>query len=273
MPTRADDPATYNGWGKRAYNWEFSTSVQHEIVPRVAIDVGYFRRIFGNFVVQDNLATTAADYTEYSVTAPLDPRLPGGGGYTGERALRPQPEQGRPGQQPRDLRRQLREDTSSTGTAWTSRSTPGPPMESSLQGGVSTGRTSTDLCEVRAKIPELTVSRGLVGVPGSQPDLPVLQDRHELPDADEAARHVQRSQDRRAARRDVPEPARAAPRVRCRSSTTRPGREVARPAAVGWRRQHHVNVLEPGQYYVDRANMLDLRLRQDLPLRRAADRA
>src|SRR5690606_27286994 len=81
VQTRADDPATYNGWGARPYNWEFSASVQQEVAPRVAVNVGYFRRIFGNFTVQDNLATTAADYTRFTVKAPLDPRLPGGGGY------------------------------------------------------------------------------------------------------------------------------------------------------------------------------------------------
>jgi hypothetical protein len=76
------DPDLLTGWGNRNYNWEFSTSVQHEIVPRVSADFGYFRRWFGNFQVTDNLLVTREDYTEFSLVAPTDPRLPDGGGYT-----------------------------------------------------------------------------------------------------------------------------------------------------------------------------------------------
>ena len=36
-----------------------------------------------------------ADYSAFSITAPLDSRLPGGGGYVDQRPLRPEPEQGR----------------------------------------------------------------------------------------------------------------------------------------------------------------------------------
>src|SRR6185436_1621196 len=76
------DPDLVEGWGKRNYNWEFSTSVQQQVLPRVSVDVGYFRRWYGNFLVTDNRALSAADFDTFSLTAPADARLPGGGGYT-----------------------------------------------------------------------------------------------------------------------------------------------------------------------------------------------
>ena len=69
------DPSVSEGWGKRPYNWEYSVSVQHELLPRVSVDLGYYRRVFGNFTVTDNQDITPADYTPFSITAPTDPRL------------------------------------------------------------------------------------------------------------------------------------------------------------------------------------------------------
>ena len=60
------------GWGTRPYQWEFSTSVQRELRRGMSIDVGYFRRWFGNFGVTDNLNLVATDYSPFSVNAPLD---------------------------------------------------------------------------------------------------------------------------------------------------------------------------------------------------------
>ena len=38
------DPRTLEGWGVRGYNWEFSAGVQREVIPRVSVDLTYFRR-------------------------------------------------------------------------------------------------------------------------------------------------------------------------------------------------------------------------------------
>ena len=67
------------GWGHRPYNYEFMAGVQHEILPRVSVDVGYFRRIWGNFQVTDNILVGPEDFTQFSLTVPTDARLPNSG--------------------------------------------------------------------------------------------------------------------------------------------------------------------------------------------------
>src|SRR6185503_16363146 len=55
---------------------------QQELLPRMSVDVSYFRRWYGNFTVTDNLTVAPSDFDRFAITAPVDPRLPGGGGYT-----------------------------------------------------------------------------------------------------------------------------------------------------------------------------------------------
>ena len=67
------DPGVLSGWGVRPYDWSFGASVQQEIMPRVSVDVAYWRTSFGNLAGIFNRAVSPSDYTEYSVTAPVDP--------------------------------------------------------------------------------------------------------------------------------------------------------------------------------------------------------
>ena len=81
-PSRTYDPDLMKGWGKRSFNWEFTTSVQQEIVPRMSVEVQYARRWYGNIRVMDDLSVTPANYAPVTLSAPADSRLPDGGGYT-----------------------------------------------------------------------------------------------------------------------------------------------------------------------------------------------
>jgi hypothetical protein len=74
-PGELYDKDLTTGWGHRPANWEFSVGVQRELVPRVALDVGYFRRIWKNFQVTDNLLVGPEDFTQFSMMVPTDPRL------------------------------------------------------------------------------------------------------------------------------------------------------------------------------------------------------
>jgi hypothetical protein len=159
--TVADDDAVF-GWGNRGANWEFSTSVQQELVPgRVAVDVGYFRRWYGNFTVTDNLAVAATDYSAFSVVVPTDPRLPlSGQTISGFLNINPNAQS-----RPTDNHVQLAgkdeqyENWQGVDVILSARLGGG----TLLSGGFSTGRTVKDNCGVVQRLPEsgITNQQGL----------------------------------------------------------------------------------------------------------------
>ena len=73
------DPEILGGWRTRPYNWQFGASVQHEVLPRVSVDLGYNRRWWGNFFATVNTLVGASDYDTYTVPLPNHPDLPGAG--------------------------------------------------------------------------------------------------------------------------------------------------------------------------------------------------
>jgi len=67
--------------GLRGSNWETTVQFQREFTQGVSVNVAYYHKAFSNFRVNDNQFVTPADYSQYCITAPVDPRLPDGGGY------------------------------------------------------------------------------------------------------------------------------------------------------------------------------------------------
>ena len=151
--TKEFDTNLIHGWGKRTYNWEMGVSVQQELLPRVGITVGYFRRWFGNFYTANNRNTTTEDYTPFSVPIPADPRLPGGGGGTvtglyNVVAAKASQE---------DLYSQLSSNFGEMSENWHGVDVSvNARLRNGLtvQGGTSSGRRLQDNCDVRAALPE-----------------------------------------------------------------------------------------------------------------------
>jgi hypothetical protein len=76
------DTELARGWGVRPFQWILAPSVQQELMPRVSLNVNFVRRWSGNLAVTDNLALGPSDFDRFTLTAPVDSRLPGGGGFT-----------------------------------------------------------------------------------------------------------------------------------------------------------------------------------------------
>jgi hypothetical protein len=151
--TKSFDPDLIHGWGKRTYNWEMGISVQQELLPRVGVTVGYYRRWFGNFYTANNRLTEAGDYTPFSIPIPVDPRLPDGGGGTVSGLYNLV--QAKVGQE--DLYSQLSSNFGEMKENWHGI---GIDVNARLrngltvQGGLGSGRRLQDNCDVRAALPE-----------------------------------------------------------------------------------------------------------------------
>jgi hypothetical protein len=61
---------------KRGYNWEYNVAVQHQLMQRVSVTGGFYRRNFYNLDVTDNANVAVTDWTTFGITTPTDPRLP-----------------------------------------------------------------------------------------------------------------------------------------------------------------------------------------------------
>src|SRR5262245_18785264 len=155
------DPGLLSGWGVRPSDWSYGVSIQQQLFPKAAVEVGYFRRTFTQFTtggtVTDNLNVGPSDLTPYNLTVPNDPRLPGGGGYqigplynlTPAAFARPQ-----------DLliksTKDVGDDTrvfNGVDVTFNVRAVKG----FTFSGGTSTGKVVNDWCAVRAAVPENTV--------------------------------------------------------------------------------------------------------------------
>lgn len=243
-PGTTYDRAIMEGWGVRPWNWEFSVGVQQEILPRLSASVGYFRRVNGNFFVTDNEALTAANYTQYSVTVPNDSRLPNAGqtitGLYDQNAI--------------VVNRNVVKASSVFGKQqqhWDGVDvTVDARLENGVfvQGGVSTGKTMTDNCDIVDDAPELL---------GAQSASFCHQETSYLPQYKALASYQLPWYGVRVSGtfQSLPGPQIVANRIYNngnRLTDTTLGRAFTF-------NQANVNVIEPGTQYGDRLNQFDLR--------------
>ena len=261
------DPEWATGWQKRFANWEFSTSVQHEVRPGLSVNVGYFRRIYvnpelgplgSNNAGFDNRQLTGADFDTYSVTAPSDPRLPGGGGYTVANMVDPKP----------TAATRLAADRFSTSADnFGSQSEHWNGMDFSanarmnnlrVQGGFSFGSRSVETCNLdpdqRINVSNFTGAAALGSYPYCAFSTPWLAQvkglgSYTLPFDLQASATYQ----------SLPGPERTAVVAYPRATITTLGRPLLGS-------QVSVNVLKPGTSYGQRMHQVDLRLAKNFRL-------
>lgn len=177
------------GRGRRQGEWQFGIGIQHEVLPRLSAEVTFNRRSYLNLTATDtigigcdrflsaqSLADCQAGYENYvsptydffTYTAPVDPRLPGGGGY---RILGLNSQKlGTPGSNPQaqTLFDALEYTWNGIDTNFVWRG----PGGLRINGGTSTGRARRDTCDAMLDSPNVKGREGNAlrgGCLGNQP--------------------------------------------------------------------------------------------------------
>jgi hypothetical protein len=148
------NPDILGGWGVRPNDWQLGASVQHELVPRVSVELAYNRRWWGNFFVTDNTLTTAADYDVYSIVIPQHENLPGAGESAQFVAITPAAS-ARGAQSYMTTEKDYGDPRTAYWHGVDFTATARLPFGLNLQGGTSTGRGVRDTCNVTRALPEL----------------------------------------------------------------------------------------------------------------------
>jgi hypothetical protein len=252
---RAIDPDLATGWNKTARPdyWQFSAGVQREILPRVSAEFSYWRTWYGNFTVVDNRAESPQDFDPFSITAPRDARLPGGGGYVISGLYDIKPDRfGRPADEILTLASKFGKQTEvwrGVDVSLNAR----PAQGFLIQGGLTAQRRSTNNCEVAAALNNpsplycdvsgtyLVQTKFLAAYTIPRIDVQVSGNVQSLPGPEISAQYT--------------------------ASLAEITPSLGRPLAGG-ARNVTVNLIEPRTMYGDRLNMLDVRFGKIIQLGR-----
>ena len=254
------DESWDSGWGNRFSNWEYAASVQQELVSGVSLDVGYFRRNWVHHSVLDDTNLVPEDFNTLSVTVPEGVGLPNGGQVLTFYDLKPES-----AAKPQNELRLSSEAFGGERESWqgfdfTIDARAGDVL---LQGGLSTGRHAYDFCDILGRLPESAAARSrgsVAAIPQRAPEgdtVPLefcsrtenwlsyvkFLGSYTFPGDVQFAATLQ----------NQPGPERQA-NVQFAQSAVSGGQLVLTPSRV------ELNVVEPGSWYGDRYNQLDIRV-------------
>jgi hypothetical protein len=255
----AVNPEVLEGWNVRAYDWQFGASVQHEVLPRTSVEVGYHRRWFGNFFVTDNINLNPDDFRLVTVTAPSSDRLPDDGGFQ-EQFYLPSIS---PGIQNTFT---FASDYGDWKQYWHGVDvTVVARLRNGLtvQGGTSTGRGVLDNCDVVNLVPEML--NPALTTPGQNPTTTTTQPAGSCDRADKVLTQLRGNATYVVPKIDVlvsgifrSQPNAAVGTLDNLGSNGQGLSAIYQYNDGGTTR--NVNLLQPGQHYSDRVNQVDVRL-------------